>query len=299
MTELADRYEVRERLGSGAMADVHRAYDRATGRDVAIKLMRPGLAEDPDLLQRFERESSTLRALHHQNIVEVLDHGTVDGAPYLVMELVDGPTLQQLLRVRGRLSEDDARHIGVQVASGLDAAHARGTIHRDLKPGNILITADGTAKVTDFGIAHLDAMTQLTRTGEVLGTPRYIAPEQVTGLADARSDLYALGIVLYESVTGHPPFDGENPVAIVQQQLTRRPVPPRELVPGLSRDFDTLILRALQKDPGRRFSSAAAMRDALRPRASAPVAAMALRQRRPRRAPGIATAPLAMLVVLL
>jgi serine/threonine-protein kinase len=299
VNELAGRYELRERLGSGAMADVHRARDRTTGHHVAIKLMRPGLADDAELLRRFERESSTLRSLHHPNIVEVLDHGTRDGAPYLVMELVEGPTLQELLRERGRLSEDDARHIGAQVASALDAAHAQGTIHRDLKPGNILITADGTAKVTDFGIAHLDAMTQLTRTGEVLGTPRYIAPEQVTGRADARSDLYALGIVLYELVVGHPPFDGENPVAIVQQQLTKRPAPPRQLAPGLSREMDALILRALEKDPGRRFASAAALRDALRPRASAPVAAMAMRQRGSGRARGIAAIPLALVFVLL
>lgn len=282
------------------MADVYRAYDRHEGRDVAIKVMRPALAGDTELLGRFERETSVVGTLHHPSIVEIYGHGTDDGAPFIVMELVDGPTLQQVIRERAPLADREVRRIGERIADALAAAHETGVVHRDLKPANILMTADGTPKVSDFGIAHLESMTQLTRTGEVLGTPRYISPEQIEGRVDARSDVYGLGIVLYELLTGRPPFDGGSSVEIVRKQLRERPVPPSALVPSVSRDLERVILRALHKDPARRFPSSAAMRDALRPPESSPVTAMVARGGHPAVARRVAAAiPVAIVAMLL
>ncbi|HEY6958195.1 MAG TPA: protein kinase [Candidatus Limnocylindria bacterium] len=277
MTDVARRYALRERVGGGATADVYRAHDGVLGREVALKVMRPAMAEDRELLGRFQREATTLASLSHENVVRVTDHGMSDGAPYLAMELVRGATLQQLLREHGPLAEHAVRRIGEQIASALEAAHERGIVHRDLKPANILVTSDGTAKVTDFGVAHLEAMTQLTRTGEVLGTPRYIAPEQLTGRVDARTDVYALGVVLYELATGRPPFDGETTAAIVRKHLRERPTAPRVLRPDLSPSLEAVILRALEKDPAKRFASAADMRRALGATSAAPVVAIASR----------------------
>ncbi len=262
------------------MADVYRARDRSRGLDVALKMLRPAFSEDPELVGRFQREADAIASIDHPNVVKVLDHGSADGSHYIAMELIEGPTLQQLIRERGRLSEEDARYLGEQIAAGLAAAHDRGVIHRDLKPANILVDAAGTAKVSDFGIAHLASMTQLTRTGEVLGTPRYIAPEQVAGKIDARTDLYALGLVLYELVTGAPAFDGETSFQIVRKQLREKPPSLRAAVPSVSRRFESIVTRALQKEPAKRFASAAAMRDALARPVAAPVTAIAARGRR-------------------
>jgi len=237
-------------------------------------------SEDPELVGRFQREADAIASIDHPNVVKVLDHGSADGSHYIAMELIEGPTLQQLIRDRGRLSEEDARYLGEQIAAGLAAAHARGVIHRDLKPANVLVDAAGTAKVSDFGIAHLASMTQLTRTGEVLGTPRYIAPEQVAGKVDARTDVYALGLVLYELVTGAPAFDGETSFQIVRKQLREKPPSLRAAAPSVSRRFENVVTRALQKDPAKRFASAAAMRDALARPVAAPVTAIAARGRR-------------------
>ena len=278
MTDLGRRYELGTRLGGGAMADVYRAHDRVLERSVALKVLRPGLTVDRELADRFDREADTISSIHHPSVVAVTDHGIADDAHYLAMELVDGPTLQQLLQRRGRLTESECVSLGYDIASGLAAAHAAGVIHRDLKPANILVDGTGRAKVGDFGIAHLESMTQLTRTGEVLGTPRYIAPEQISGRVNASSDVYSLGIVLYEMAAGQPPFDGASPLEIVQRQMRDRPVSPRALVPTLSRDLERIILRALEKDPARRFASAAQLRDALRALERAPVAAIAARR---------------------
>ena len=283
------------------MADVYRAYDRELDRPVALKVMRVVLSADAELAQRFDREAEVIARVQHPNVVAVTDHGIAGDEHYMAMELIDGPTLQQLLSARGRLSEEEASRIGHDVAAGLAAAHAAGVIHRDLKPSNILIAADGHASVGDFGIAHLEAVTQLTRTGEVLGTPRYIAPEQVSGGVDARADVYALGVVLYEMAVGHPPFDGDSPLEIVSKHLRERPVPPRRVVPALSKRFESVVMRALEKDPAKRFQTAAALRDALRPVESAPLVAFASRGSRVPahgRAAGALFTTLAVLVLL-
>ena len=294
MTRLGRRYELGTRLGGGAMADVYRAHDRVLDRPVAVKVMRPGLSVDTELADRFDREADTISSIHHPSVVAVTDHGIAGDAHYIAMELVDGPTLQQLLLRRGRLTESECVSLGYDIAAGLAAAHAARVIHRDLKPANILVDGTGRAKVGDFGIAHLESMTQLTRTGEVLGTPRYIAPEQMTGRVGASSDIYSLGIVLYEMAVGHPPFDGGSALEIVQRHMRDRPAAPRSLVPSLSRDLERIILRALEKDPARRFASAAQMRDALRALERAPVAAIAARRAGP--AVGSAFAAVLMLV---
>ena len=299
MTDLHARYTIGERIGGGAMADVYRAHDRARDCDVAIKILRSAFSDDPELVGRFQREAGAIAVIDHPNVVKVLDHGFADGSHYIAMELVEGPTLQQLVRERGRLSEEEARHLGEQIATGLSAAHDRGVIHRDLKPANILVDASGTAKVSDFGVAHFASMTQLTRTGEVLGTPRYLAPEQVAGKVDARTDLYALGLVLYELVSGAPPFDGDTAFEIVRKQLRERPRALRGAVAGVSRAFESVVLRALQKDPAKRFPNAAAMRDALRPPVAAPVAAMAVARRRPASRPSFGPVAVALVTTVL
>ena len=298
---IAGRYEIGATLGGGAMADVYRAYDRVLDRAVALKILRPAATVDPELTRRFDREAQLIASITHPNVVAVTDHGAAGEDHFMAMELVEGPTLQQLLIRRRRLNEDEAMRIGHDVAAGLAAAHAAGIVHRDLKPANILITAEGRAKVGDFGIAHLEAMTQLTRTGEVLGTPRYIAPEQVTGRVDARADVYALGVVLYEMAVGHAPFDGDSPLEVVRKHLRDKPVPPRRLVPGLSRRFEAVVLRALEKDPAKRFQTAAALRDALRAPVRAPVAAIAVRPApasAPRRLAGAMLATIGILFAL-
>ena len=300
MNDLSARYEIGDRIGGGAMSDVYRAHDREGRREVALKVLRPAFSEDSELVGRFQREADAIASIDHPNVVEVLGHGSADGSHYIAMELIDGPTLQQLLRDRGRLSEEEARYLGEQIAAGLAAAHERGVIHRDLKPANILVDAAGTAKVSDFGIAHLAAMTQLTRTGEVLGTPRYIVPEQAAGKVDVRTDVYALGLVLYELVAGRPAFDGETSFEIVRKQLRERPPSLRAAVPSLSRGFESVVLKALQKDPAKRFASAAAMRDALRRPVAAPVVAMAARGgRAPAGSRSLGTAAVALLAILL
>ena len=298
MTGLGRRYELGARLGGGAMADVYRAYDRVLDRQVAVKVLRPGLTVDGELASRFDREADTISSIDHASVVAVTDHGVADGSHFIAMELVEGPTLQQLLARRGRLTENECVSLGYDIAAGLAAAHAAGVIHRDLKPANILVDGTGRAKVGDFGIAHLESMTQLTRTGEVLGTPRYIAPEQMYGRVGAGSDVYSLGIVLFEMATGRPPFDGDSALEIVQRHMRDRPVSPRSLVPTLSRDLERIILRALEKDPARRFASAAQMRDALRALERAPVAAIAARRTGAGRAFGSALAAVVMLVTV-
>jgi eukaryotic-like serine/threonine-protein kinase len=264
---IGGRYRLERPIGSGGMATVWRATDEATGVAVAVKRMHPRVQDDPDLLARFRREAEVVARLDHPCIVRLLDEGAADEeGPYIVVELVEGATLKELIRQRGHLEPAEAASIASQVARGLELAHRSGIVHRDIKSHNVLVTADGVAKLTDFGIARLlDGMQDgLTRTGTVLGTSDYLAPEQARGLGvDGRTDVYALGIVLYECLTGELPFPADTPMAVALRQV-RDPMPdPRGARPEVPAYLAAIVMRACEKDPTARFASALDMADAL------------------------------------
>jgi hypothetical protein len=289
---IGGRYELADRLGGGGMADVFRAHDRTLDRDVAVKLMRPAFATDPEFVERFHREAEALGVIDHPNIVRVLDYGAGADGPFIVMELVGGGTLWDIMRARGRVDQYVAAQIAAAIADGLEAAHVRGVLHRDLKPDNVLLDGEGRPKIADFGIARLAAATAITRTGELLGTPQYLAPEQMSGdMVDERADVYALGVILYEMLTGARPTGGRTPSEIVARRLRVDPRPPSRLVP-VAPALSALVMRALARDPGRRPRRAADLRAALlaitppAPRVASP--ARALRLRWPSPAPVLA-----------
>jgi len=253
-TVVADRYRLLGRLGSGGMADVWCAQDSLLNRRVALKFLHPRFAQDEQFVERFRREASAAAGLQHPNVVGVFDRGTVDGTHYIAMEYVEGASLKDLIE-RG-LSVPEAVEIVRQVLSGVKYAHDRGIVHRDLKPQNVLVDAEGRARVTDFGIARAGA-SEITQTGSVLGTAQYLSPEQAQGLpVTAASDIYSVGVILYEALTGRVPFDADSPVSVALKQVSERPHPPSELNPAVSRALDGVVLRALAKDPANRFASA-------------------------------------------
>ena len=264
---IADRYELGDRLGAGGISDVFAAYDRRLARPVAIKFLRTGIG-DERARARFEREARIAASFNHPHAVAIYDVGERDDQPYLVLELVAGSSLSQVLAQRHRLVPDEAVAIVDQVLDALDAAHAQGLVHRDVKPANILVTSEHVAKLADFGIAKAvaDATGSVTMTGEIMGTPRYLSPEQVAGhRATPRSDLYAVGVVLYETLAGTPPFSGETPIATALAHQ-HEPVPSlASRRPGLDPRLVAAVERALAKDPARRFANAREMRLALAP----------------------------------
>ena len=263
---ISGRYELDQPIGSGGMATVWRAHDQTTGADVAVKRMHARVQDDPDLIERFRREAQAVARLSHPAIVRLLDEGQDDDGPYIVFELVEGTNLKAIIRDRGPLPPDMAASVVSQVARGLELAHRQGVIHRDIKSHNVMVTDDGTAKLTDFGIARLLDGDQagLTRTGTVLGTSDYLAPEQARGLAvDGRSDVYSLGIVLYECLTGELPFPADTPMGVAQRQV-RDPLPdPRTVAPAVPSYLAAATVRACEKDPAARFDTALEMSDAL------------------------------------
>ncbi|MFF8906222.1 serine/threonine-protein kinase [Streptomyces olivaceoviridis] len=249
---LADRYQLQDRLGSGAMGEVWRADDRLLGRPVAVKLLRTDEAADAE---RFRLEAQTAGRLNHPNVVGMYDFGSHHGRLYLVMELVDGWSLAQERSLRGVLDPQEAAALGAQVASGLAAAHRQGVIHRDVKPANVMLSADRTAKIADFGIARFadEAAAGLTATGKIVGTADYLAPERALGRpAQPASDVYSLGCVLYELLTGRPPFRGTTPLAVVQQHVDAPPAPPARLRPGIPQELSDYVLFLLAKEPAHR-----------------------------------------------
>lgn len=265
MTVLADRYELQELLGSGGMADVYAAIDRQLGRRVAIKLVRPHLVADGQSRQRLLREARAA-SFHHPNSVTVFDVGEDQRQPFIVMELVDGESLQDRLAREGRLPPAEAARIGAGVLAAVGAAHERGLVHRDIKPGNVLLPRRGGVKLADFGIAKAIAETagDLTTPGDVMGTPKYLAPEQVAGKpTEPASDLYSLGVVLYECLTGAPLFTGDSPVAVAMAHQQRAVPPLRRAAPEVPAELARIVERALAKDPADRFADAASMRRAL------------------------------------
>lgn len=262
---LAGRYVLEELIATGGMAEVWRARDDVLARMVAVKILRPELAGDPALSERFQREAVAAARLTHPHIISVFDTGNDDGTRYIVMEHFAGRSLRDILEERRPLPPDQAVAIVLPVLEALGHAHGHGLIHRDVKPGNILVGKDGRVKVTDFGIAKAAyAHGDLTTTGAMLGTVRYISPEQVEGAdIDARSDLYSVGVVLYEMLTGRPPFAAQTDVATAMARLNSDPLPPRAIRPGIPRRLESVVARAMARRPAERFSSAEAMRAAL------------------------------------
>ncbi|MEX0592919.1 MAG: PASTA domain-containing protein, partial [Nitriliruptoraceae bacterium] len=256
---LSGRYELSRLLGRGGMAEVWAAHDHTLSREVAIKLLLDRFLDDESFTRRFQDEARHVARLNHPNLVGVYDTGADQGQPYIVMELVEGRSLQQVIAAGG-LPEDRALQVVGQVCAALAYAHDRGLIHRDVKPGNILIADDGTVKVTDFGIARAVDNETVTRTAAVLGTAAYLSPEQAQGLdVDPRSDLYSLGVVLYELLTGDQPFVGDTPVTVAYQHVQQAPRPPRELDISISPAAEAITMRALAKNPANRYQHAGEM----------------------------------------
>lgn len=262
---LGGRYELEKLIGQGGMALVYRARDQVLGRPVAVKILRPEYSDNANFVTRFQREARAAANLVHPNIVAIHDVGEDGGNYYIVMEYVDGPTLKDIIRERAPLGVEYALKVAEEVCSALEYAHRQGVIHRDIKPQNILLREDAeVVKVADFGIAQTRLDPETTAEHLALGTVKYISPEQAHGRdVVPQSDLYSLGVVLYEMLTGHQPFDGESPVSIALQHVEAEPVRPRQLNPYLPPAVEGIVLRALSKDPRDRFGSAREMRLAL------------------------------------
>jgi tRNA A-37 threonylcarbamoyl transferase component Bud32 len=261
---LGGRYRLVELLGQGGMATIYRARDAQLERDVAVKLLRPEFGRDPDFLARFRDEARSAASLSHPNVVSVFDFGEDASGPFIVMELVDGEDLASILRGNGPLAPRQAARISAEVAKALQAAHARGIVHRDVKPSNILVSRDGRVKVADFGIARAVTESQLTLPGTTMGSVHYFSPEQARGeVATAASDVYALGIVLFESLTGQRPFSGDGAAAVAMARLTSPPPVPSAVRSTVPPELDQIVQRAMALEPADRYPSAAAMASAL------------------------------------
>jgi len=267
---LSNRYELGETLGYGGMSEVHKGRDVRLGRDVAIKVLRADLARDSQFQERFRREAQNSAALNHPAIVAVYDTGETQTEygplPYIVMEFVDGRTLRDIVKTQGPLSGKRAMEVMADVSAALDFSHRHGIVHRDVKPANVMITKSGAVKVMDFGIARAlhDGQAAVTQTSAVIGTAQYLSPEQARGESvDARSDVYAAGCVLFELLTGEPPFTGDSPVAVAYQHVREDPKAPSQLNPKVSPQLDAIVLKAMSKGPANRYQSAAEMRSDL------------------------------------
>src|SRR4051794_5626369 len=253
------RYRIERKLGAGGMADVYLAEDQELGRRVAIKILNDRHAADDSFIERFRREAKNAAGLSHPNIVSIYDRGEAEGTYYIAMEFLEGRSLKELIVSRGpapiKVTIDYAR----QILAALAAAHRQGIVHRDIKPHNVIVGPEGRLKVTDFGIARSGA-SQMTEVGSIIGTAQYLSPEQARGApVDQTSDLYSVGVVLYEMLTGQVPFTGDTPLEIAMKHLSEVPKPPSELRPEVPHDLDSIVLRALAKDPAERYQSAEEM----------------------------------------
>jgi eukaryotic-like serine/threonine-protein kinase len=272
---LAGRYRIEGELGRGGMARVFKATDTVLGRPVAVKVLAPQYAEDANFVTRFRREAQAAARLNHRNLVGVYDTGSDDGTHFIVMEFVDARTLADFLAGGSRIMPDRAIELAEAVCDALAVAHAQGVIHRDIKPANIMVTRSGEVKVTDFGIARVTSNETVAQTAAVLGTASYLSPEQAQGQpVDQRSDIYSLGCVLYEMVTGRPPFSADTAVAVASKHVLETPTPPSRLNADVSPELEAVILRALSKNPDNRYQSAEEMKaDLERVRTGRPVMA--------------------------
>lgn len=255
---VADRYEIVGKIGTGGMSDVYKALDLTLGRNVAIKVLKPEFSEDLNFVTKFRTEAQSAAGLEHPNIVNIYDVGSERGMHYIVMEYVEGITLKTYIEKKGQLSFKEAVSIAIQVGRGIEAAHNKGIIHRDIKPQNIIISTEGKVKVTDFGIAR--AANSNTISSDVMGSVHYSSPEQArNGFVDGKSDIYSLGIVMYEMVTGRVPFDGDTTVAVAIQHLQEEMVSPSAYAPNLPISMEKIILKCTQKNPDRRYESMTAL----------------------------------------
>jgi len=281
-TTISDRYELGDRLGSGGMSTVYRATDLVLERTVAVKVLAEHLSDDDKFVARFRREALAVAKLIHPNIVQVYDTGVDAGRHYIVMEYVEGKSAAQLLQIRGRLGAESSVEIGAQSCAGLEYAHRQGIIHRDVKPGNLMViggpagrrrgdssaheppTGEMTVKLTDFGIARASAQTRLTQVGSVVGTAAYLAPEQARGEeATPASDVFALGVVLYQLLTGRLPWEGSTLAELATRRENERPLPPTSYDPEIPETLSRAVLRSLEGDPAARYSSARELSRAL------------------------------------
>jgi eukaryotic-like serine/threonine-protein kinase len=267
---LGERYEIGGVLGRGGMAEVHRGRDLRLGREVAVKVLRSDLARDPSFQVRFRREAQAAASLNHPAIVAVYDTGedrtTTGATPYIVMEYVEGETLRDVIRREGHLSSERAMSLAADICGALDFSHRNGIVHRDVKPGNVMITPQGTVKVMDFGIARAvsDSAATMTSTAAVIGTAQYLSPEQARGESvDARSDVYSMGCLLYELVTGAPPFSGDSPVAVAYQHVREDARLPSSINREVPPELDAILMKSMSKNPANRYQSAAEMRNDL------------------------------------
>ena len=251
------RYRLLGPLGTGGMATVYLAEDESLGRKVAIKILADRYAEDEQFVERFRREARSAAGLNHPNIVQIYDRGQAEGTYYIAMEHLEGRSLKDIIGAEAPLKPDRAIDITLQILQALRFAHAHGVVHRDIKPHNIILATDGRPKVTDFGIARAGAASQMTEVGSIIGTAQYLSPEQARGQpVQPQADLYSLGVVLYEMLTGHVPFEGDSAVAIAFKHVSEPPAPPSELNPLVPPALEQVVMRALAKDPARRHASA-------------------------------------------
>ena len=257
---LDNRYELVEFIGKGGMALVYRAIDKRTGHSVAVKILRPEYNQDAEFSARFQREALAASRMSHHNIVNLLDVGQAENMRYLVMEYVQGRTLKDVIKQKGALPPSVAAQIGIRILSALQHAHKNGIIHRDIKPQNVLVHKDGLIKVADFGIARVAGWDTVTQEDSVMGSVHYFSPEQAQGKpVTAASDLYSVGVVLYEMLTGRPPFDGETPVAVAMKHISSKPRPITDFIPDVPPAMQRVVEKALEKQPSRRYQSALEM----------------------------------------
>src|ERR1700689_1901577 len=264
LAAISQRYDILGEAGHGAMGNVYKARDRETGETVALKLLKPEIASDQAMMDRFKNELLFARKITHKNVCRVYEFNRVAGIAYTSREFVEGESLRSVLNRFGGLPQRKATDLALQICSGLKEAHAQGIVHRDLKPENVMIDAQGNVKIMDFGIARsMEALTRLT--GAMVGTPAYMAPEQVAGKpVDYRTDIYSLGLMLYEMFTGAAAFSADNSIAVALKQMREEPAPPHEIEPNIPVGTERLILKCLEKEPAKRFQSIGELESAMR-----------------------------------